>query len=72
MACFAVYLKATNKQIRVFHFDLFGENRKEEHSIAYNLAIDYVFEQHKKGNPCVVEKFTFSADIGYLVIDIEG
>lgn len=68
MACFVVYLKATNKQIRVFHFDLFDNNDMKR---ADNLAVDFAMKQHANGYPCTIEQFTFSSDIGYHVFDTE-
>lgn len=68
MACFAVYLKSSNKQIRVFSYkslDSVDENR------AFNLAIDFAMKLHINGYSCTIEQFTFSEVIGYHVFDTE-
>lgn len=68
MACFAVFLKSNNKQIRVFSYNLFDNDDMKR---ANNLAIGFAMKLQNSRYPCTIEQFTFSSDIGYHVFDTE-
>lgn len=68
MACFAVFLKSTNKQIRVFAYKV---TNVTDATRAYNLAFKFAMDNHKNGYPCIIEEYAFSSDIGVLVFDSE-
>ena len=66
MACYSVFDKKTNKQIRVFAYDILvpGDYKRAE-LLAFRMA----HGMHAGGYPCTVELFHMSARVGKQVLD---
>ena len=65
MNCYSVFDQKTNKQIRVFAYDVLvpGDYKRAE-SLAFGMA----HGMHSGGYPCTVELFHMS-DVGKQVLD---
>lgn len=65
MSCYSVFDQKTNKQIRVFFYDILvpGDYKRAE-----NLAFKMAHGMHAGGCPCTVELFHMS-DVGKQVLD---
>jgi len=68
MSCFSVYIKTTNRQIRVFHHEYTDKNDRQR---AQKLAVEFADKQHGAGYPCVVEQFHISDSVGVEIHDTE-
>lgn len=67
MSCFIVWLKAPNKQLKVFAYDIVSKPDAER---AKKLAIEFARSQHQVGYPCAVEDMGL-VNVGVLVFDTE-
>ena len=68
MSCFSVWLKSTNKQIRLFPYLAFSPSYMAR---AKTLAIDLALRNHVNGRPCTVEQHHMT-DVGKLIFDSEN
>ena len=66
MSCYSVYDQKTNKQIRVFHYDILVSNDWKR---AERLAFDMAHGMHNGGYPCTVEQFHMSSIVGKQVLN---
>jgi len=66
MACYSVFLKATNKQIRVFHYDLLKHG---DYMNAWARAVALANKNHDCGYPCTVEEFSVCDSVGKQIYD---
>ena len=65
MACYVVFDKASNKQLRVFACELFDVKDRQR---AYTLAVDMAKGLHKAGYSSIVEEMLI-CDFGPIVFD---
>jgi hypothetical protein len=65
MSCYSVYDQKTNKQIRVFHYDILVS---DDWKRAKRLAFDMAQGMHKGGYPCTVEQFHM-CDVGKQIFN---
>ncbi len=66
MSCYSVYDQKTNKQIRVFAYDITSQSDRKR---AEKLAFDMAHGLHNGGYPCTVEQFHMSDIVGKQVLD---
>ena len=67
MAHYAVFEKSTDKQIRVYPYDVLVPG---DYLRAERLAFELARKNHKNGYPCIVERFHL-VDVGVLILDTE-
>ena len=66
MSCYSVFDQKTNKQIRVFHYDILVS---DDWKRAKRLAFDMAQGMHKGGYPCTVEQFHMSSIVGKQIFN---
>ena len=66
MSCYSVYDQKTNKQIRVFAYEITNPSDRQR---AERLAFDMAHGMHNGGYPCTVEQFHMSSIVGKQVLN---
>jgi hypothetical protein len=66
MSCYSVFDQKTNKQIRVFAYDITNPSDRQR---AERLAFDMAHGMHNGGYPCTVELFHMSDIVGKQVLN---
>jgi hypothetical protein len=66
MSCYSVFDQKTNKQIRVFHYEITNPVDRQR---AKRLAFDMAHGMHKGGYPCTVEQFHILDTVGKQVLN---
>jgi hypothetical protein len=67
MNCYAVFLKSTNEQLRVFQYSII---EKADYIRAGKLAFNLAHDMHRAGYPCTIERFHI-CDVGVQVEDTD-
>ena len=65
MSCYSVFDQKTNKQIRVFAYEITSQSDRQR---AKRLAFDMAQGMHKGGYPCTVEQFHM-CDVGKQIFN---
>ena len=66
MSCYSVFDQKTNKQIRVFAYEITSQSDRQR---AERLAFDMAHGMHNGGYPCTVEQFHMSDIVGKQVLN---
>jgi hypothetical protein len=66
MSCYSVFDQKTNKQIRVFAYEITSQSDRQR---AKRLAFEMAQGMHEGGHPCNVEQFHMSDIIGKQVLN---
>lgn len=66
MSCYSVFDQKTNKQIRVFAYEITNPSDRQR---AERLAFDMAHGMHNGGYPCTVEQFHISDIVGKQVLN---